>query len=76
MFWPESAIIEGRVVQIEPTIRTIYLRVYDEGAVKHQQEFIDNVAGQKQYAANMGGFSTTLRYATNAGDGMILDGQD
>ena len=100
MFPPESAIIEGRVVQLEPAIRTISLKAYDDGTVEHQQEFIDNAAGQKaqqQYAANMGGFSTAVRYvkqglkavptlfagfdyvwqpnyATNVGDGMLLDG--
>lgn len=100
LFPPETAIIEGRVVQLEAAFHTIGLKAHDDGTVEHQHEFADNAAGQKaqqQYAANMGGFSTAVRYAkqglkavptlfagfdfvwqpnyaTNVGDGVLLDG--
>lgn len=62
---PESAVVGGKVVRLEPAVRTVYLRATPDGKVTHQQEFLDNDAGKKaykQYKANIGGFSTAVDY--------------
>ncbi len=62
---PESAVVGGKVVRLEPAVRTVYLHSTPDGKVTHQQEFLDNDAGKKaykQYKANIGGFSSAVDY--------------
>lgn len=62
---PETVIIDGRTVQLEPAFTTIKLSATADGTVSHQAEFCQNNAGEfamKQYQANVGGFSTAVNY--------------
>lgn len=67
---PESVIVDGKVVRLEPATRTVYLKADPDGTVTHKQEFLDNDAGnhaQRQYSAGVGGFSTACDYITRLG---------
>ncbi|MGK7251014.1 hypothetical protein ACSNOU_18340 [Acinetobacter oleivorans] len=62
---PESVIIDGKTIYIEPAIRTVSLKALDDGTVIHRQEFYENEAGEhvmRQYKAKVGGFSTAVNY--------------
>jgi len=65
---PETAMINGKKIHLEPAFRTIYLKAHKDGTVEHQAEFLDNEAGQyakNQYKAKAGGFSTAVSYIKN-----------
>lgn len=65
MYPPESVIVDGKMVRLEPAIRTIEIHADSDGTVTHKQEFFNNEAGEfalKQYQANAGGFSTAVTY--------------
>lgn len=65
MIPPETAIIDGKTILLEPAIRTVYLKAEDDGTVTHKQEFLENDAGEhvlRQYKAKVGGFSTAVNY--------------
>ncbi len=65
MFPPETAIIDGKVVRLEPAFKTKLIKAYPDGTVEHQHEFLDNESGEfarRQYLANGGGFSTAVTY--------------
>jgi hypothetical protein len=69
---PESVIIDGRTIYLEPAIRTVSLKALDDGTVIHRQEFYENEAGEhvyRQYKAKVGGFSTAVNYFV---DGPVL----
>lgn len=69
---PESVIIDGRTIYLEPAIRTVSLKALDDGTVYHWQEFYENEAGEhvfRQYKAKVGGFSTAVNYFV---DGPVL----
>lgn len=60
---PETAIIDGKEIRIEPAIKTTLLEVDDDGNVTHQQYFFENDAGEhayRQYKAGIGGFSSAF----------------
>lgn len=62
---PETAIVAGKTIRLEPACKTVFLSATPEGILTHQQEFFDNEAGQKaykQYKAGIGGFSTAVDY--------------
>lgn len=68
MIPPETVIIDGKTILLEPAIRTVYLSAEDDGTVTHKQEFYENVAGEhvlRQYKAKVGGFSTAVNYLVN-----------
>lgn len=57
---PETVMIDGKQVHIEPASCTVYLHADSNGNVTHKQEFFDNEVGrhvERQYAAKIGGFS-------------------
>lgn len=59
----EGGVVDGKIVNLEPCFRTIYLKAYDDGTVEHQAEFFDNDPGRKAYAQskeNSGGFSSVI----------------
>ena len=65
MFPPESVIIDGKVVYLEPAFRTLESYADKNGDVTHVAEFLDNAAGEharKQYLARVGGFSSAQDY--------------
>lgn len=71
----EGGVVDGKVVNLEPCCRTIYLKAYPDGTVEHEQEFFPNDAGEKAYAqlqAKSGGFSSVIS-GTN---GYIFHGFD
>ena len=60
---PETAIIDGREIRIEPAVKTTWLEVDNDGNVTHQQYFFENDAGEhayRQYKAGVGGFSSAF----------------
>lgn len=60
---PETAVIDGKEIRIEPAIKTTLLEVDDDGNVTHQQQFFENEAGEhafRQYKAGIGGFSSAF----------------
>lgn len=62
---PETAIVAGKTIRLEPACKTVFLSATPDGILTHQQEFFDNEAGQKaykQYKAGIGGFSTAVDY--------------
>lgn len=65
MIPPETAVIDGKVVRLEPAIRTISIKAEKDGTVRHVEEFLPNDSGQfaqRQYESNIGGFSTAQHY--------------
>lgn len=72
MIPPETGMLDGKMVLLEPATRTIYLHAADDGTVTHRQEFYDNRMGNhvmRQYSAKIGGFSTAVNYIV---DGLRL----
>lgn len=65
MWPPETAIINGNPIRLEPAIRTVELSADPDGTVSHVEEFLDNDAGEHaftQYKARIGGFSVASDY--------------
>lgn len=65
MWPPETAIINGQTIRLEPSIRTVELSADHDGTVTHVEEFLENDAGEhalKQYKARIGGFSVASNY--------------
>ncbi len=72
MIPPESVEIDGKIIYLEPAIRTVSVKAFDDATVEHRQEFFENVAGEhvmRQYKAKIGGFSTAVNFFV---DGPIL----
>lgn len=60
---PETTIVDGKEIRIEPAVKTTWLEVDDDGNVTHQQYFFENDAGEhayRQYKAGVGGFSSAF----------------
>lgn len=67
---PETAIVDGKKIHLEPATRTVFIKADPDGTVTHKQEFLDNDAGNhayRQYKAKIGGFSTACEYITRMG---------
>jgi len=65
LFPPETALIDGKAVRLEPAFKTNLIKANLDGTVEHQHEFLDNESGEfarRQYLANGGGFSTAVTY--------------
>lgn len=74
---PETVIIDGKQVYIQPALRTIYLKADNDGNITHQQEFLKTDAGEQAYRlykANAGGFSTAFYAPYNAQGKRITQG--
>lgn len=62
---PDSVIIDGKVVYLERSIRTLESYAEPNGDVTHVHEFLENESGEfarKQYLARAGGFSSAQNY--------------
>lgn len=69
MIPPETAFVGGKLEYLEPAVRTIYLKAYENGDVEHITEFLDTQSGEyarRQYVAKVGGFSTAVVYQKNS----------
>jgi hypothetical protein len=59
----EGAIVDGKVVALEPAIVTTKLNALPDGTIEHETEFLDTAAGrlaEKLYASKAGGFSSAI----------------
>lgn len=59
----EAAIVAGRVVNLEPAVRTVSIKGYDNGDVEHEIEFLDTAPGrlaQRLWTGKTGGFSSAI----------------
>ncbi|WOE40069.1 hypothetical protein [Acinetobacter chinensis] len=62
---PDTVIIDGKVVNLTPSFRTIEFQAESNGDVSHVAEFFDNDQGEwalRQYKARAGGFSSAQNY--------------
>lgn len=62
---PETVVVDGKTIHLEPAFKTIEIVAHKNGQVEHINEFLDNDAGDyasRQYKAKAGGFSTAVNY--------------
>ncbi|QFY42983.1 hypothetical protein F6R98_10455 [Candidatus Methylospira mobilis] len=60
---PETVIVGGNVVRLDPAFVTTHLRALPDGTIEHKAEFLNTDAGQlaqKAYASKFGGFSSAI----------------
>ncbi|WP_163003743.1 hypothetical protein [Pseudomonas viridiflava] len=60
---PETVIVDGKEVYLEPGTRTIYLKCFPNGDVEHEQEFPATACGrvaQRLWEGKMYGFSSAI----------------
>lgn len=60
---PETVIVDGKSVNIEPAIVTTYLRAEADGTIEHRTEFLDTASGKVAARLNKsktGGFSSAI----------------
>lgn len=68
---------DGREIRIAPAIRTIKLSADSNGDVTHQQEFLENEAGEyayQQYKAGIGGFSSACGFKPMMDGSRVVQG--
>jgi hypothetical protein len=73
MIPPETVVINGKTIRIEPCCRTHKIHADRDGTVTYQQEFLQNEAGEHaltNYKAKIGGFSHSFRSLRSA-DGSL-----
>ncbi|HAL2109971.1 TPA: hypothetical protein H5X26_005064 [Escherichia coli] len=66
---PETVIVDGKEVVLEPGVRTIYIKCFPTGDVEHEQEFLDTASGrvgQRLWDSKAYGFSSAI-YAPEEG---------
>lgn len=66
---PETVIVDGKQVVLEPCVKTIYIKVYPNGDLEHEQEFLDTAAGrvgERLWGSTAYGFSSAF-YAPDEG---------
>lgn len=59
----ETQIDGGKTVVLEPAVRTVMIKAYPDGTLKHQQEFLDTAAGRiaaRLYQSKAYGFSSVF----------------
>ena len=59
----EGGIVDGKVVHVEPALRTIELSAQPDGTITHRTEFLDTASGeiaQSLFKAGQGGFSSAI----------------
>lgn len=67
---PETAIVDGKNINIEPAIVTTYLHADADGNIEHETEFLDTAAGkiaERLHNSKTGGFSSAI-HATPRGN--------
>lgn len=63
MYPPESVMVDGVAVALEPALVTTYLQALPDGTIEHETEFLDTSAGkvaQHTYLSKVGGFSSAM----------------
>lgn len=66
---PETVIVDGKEVVLEPGVRTIHIKCFPTGDVEHEQEFLDTASGrvgQRLWESKAYGFSSAI-YAPEEG---------
>lgn len=43
---PETVVVQGKAIALEPSVRTVFLHVHPDGTVEHEQEFLNTRTGQ------------------------------
>lgn len=59
----EGGIVDGKVVHVEPALRTIELSAQSDGTITHRTEFLDTEPGeiaQRLFKSGQGGFSSAI----------------
>jgi hypothetical protein len=59
----EAGIVDGKVVNLSPAVRTVEVHAEEDGTITHRQEFLDTNEGrlcQRLYASKQGGFSSAI----------------
>lgn len=67
---PETVIEGGKVVVLEPSVRTIYIKCLPDGTVEHEQEFLNNAPGRiagRLYDSKAYGFSSVFHAPEEGG---------
>lgn len=70
---PETVIVDGKEVVLEPAMRTVYLKCYPNGDVEHEQEFLDTASGrvaQRLWESKAYGFSSAIHAPTDEATGL------
>ncbi|WP_186083648.1 hypothetical protein [Burkholderia gladioli] len=60
---PETVVVDGKQVSIEPAIVTTYLAARDDGTIEHETEFLDTTPGavaERMFSSKTGGFSSAI----------------
>lgn len=60
---PESVVVNGKAIALEPAVRTVHLHVHEDGTVEHEQEFLNTRTGQmsaRLYGDKAFGFSSAF----------------
>jgi hypothetical protein len=60
---PETVIVDGKSVNIEPAVVTTYLRAEADGTIEHRTEFLDTASGKvarRLSKSKTGGFSSAI----------------
>lgn len=60
---PETVIEGGKVVVLEPCVRTVMIKCLPDGTIEHKQEFLNNAPGRiaaRLYASKAYGFSSVF----------------
>lgn len=67
---PETVIVDGKTVYLEPTCKTIYIKSLPNGDLEHEQEFLDTAAGrvgQRLWESGAYGFSSVFHAPDEGG---------
>ncbi|WP_395601140.1 hypothetical protein AB4P95_29970 (plasmid) [Pseudomonas sp. A1437] len=67
---PETVIEGGKVVVLEPTVRTVMIKCLPDGTIQHNQEFLSNAPGRiagRLYDSKAYGFSSVFHAPEEAG---------
>jgi len=73
---PETVIVDGKSVNIEPAIVTTYLRAEPDGTIEHRTEFLDTASGKVAARLNKsktGGFSSAIDAVARGGQHVPRD---
>lgn len=59
----EGAVVGGKVIHLEPAVRTVYLKAYPDGTIEHEEEFLETNPGklaERLHLSKSGGFSSAI----------------
>lgn len=59
----EGGVVNGKHIKLEPALRTVHIKAYDDGTIEHEVEFLDTNTGklaQRLHAAKIGAFSSAF----------------